>query len=72
MGAVLKGRPSSPRLNDELVAALPTYLGAGLLVGDLWINTHDNVADDPLVIVPYDRRLTVNLVGCVTLAKEIF
>ena len=47
LGAVLRGRSSSPVLNDELRQSIPTLVGGGLASGGFWIDTHDNVADDP-------------------------
>eukprot|EP00438_Fugacium_kawagutii_P021961 Skav208057 [mRNA] locus=scaffold1124:175499:180298:- [translate_table: standard] len=47
LAAILKGRSSSPRLNDILVSSLPLLLGAGIYGGYGYVPSLANVGDDP-------------------------
>lgn len=47
IAAVLKGRSSSPHLNELLQKSLPTVLGAGLYGSYGYIPSKANVSDDP-------------------------
>ena len=47
LGSVIKGRSSSKALNCELKRALPDVLGYNAYSAFNYVNTHDNVADDP-------------------------
>ena len=47
LGALVKGRSSSKRLNEELKRSLPYLLGSGTYTYPQYIHTADNVADDP-------------------------
>ncbi|CAE7616851.1 unnamed protein product, partial [Symbiodinium sp. KB8] len=52
LGALLKGRSSSSKLNGALRQSLPAYIGLDIHGGYLYVRSCDNPADDPTRSVP--------------------